>query len=87
MDDLLGEQPVPKLAQRDFKAELHLAQDDGEPSSFAEAKRDTTWHAAMQEEMDIIERNNTWELANLPTSHHAISLKWVFMLKKTRLER
>jgi hypothetical protein len=86
VDGLLGKQPVPELAQRDFEAELHLAQDDGEPSSFAEAERDTTWRAAMQEEMDVVERNNMWELADLPTSHHTISLKWVFMLKKTRLE-
>jgi hypothetical protein len=36
----------------------------------------------MQEEMDAVERNNTWELADLPAGHHAISLKWVFKLKK-----
>jgi hypothetical protein len=73
VDDLLGEQPVPELAQHDFEAELHFAQDDGEPSSFAEAERDAAWRAAMQEEMDAVERNNTWELADLPADHHAIS--------------
>jgi hypothetical protein len=36
----------------------------------------------MQEEMDAVERNNTWELADLLAGHHAISLKWVFKLKK-----
>nr|CCI55340.1 PH01B019A14.9 [Phyllostachys edulis] len=82
MDDLLGEQPVPELAQRDLEAELHLAQDDGEPRSFAEAERNAAWRAAMQEEMDAVERNKMWELADLPAGHHAISLKWVFKLKK-----
>jgi hypothetical protein len=36
----------------------------------------------MQMEMDAVERNKTWELADLPAGHHAISLKWVFKLKK-----
>jgi hypothetical protein len=47
VDNLLGEQPVPRLAQHDFEAELHLAQDDGEPGSFTEAERDAAWRAAM----------------------------------------
>jgi hypothetical protein len=41
-----------------------------------------TWRAAMQMEMDAVERYKTWELADLPAGHHAISLKWVFKLKK-----
>jgi hypothetical protein len=32
--------------------------------------------------MDAAERNRTWELADLPTGHHAITLKWVYKLKK-----
>jgi len=39
MEDLLGDQPVPGLAPHDLDAELHLACDDGEPRSFAEAER------------------------------------------------
>jgi hypothetical protein len=81
VDNLLDKQPVPGLAQHDFEAELHLAPDDGEPRSFAEAERDAAWRAAMQMEMDAVERNNTWELADLPASHQAISFKWVFKLK------
>jgi hypothetical protein len=36
----------------------------------------------MQQEMDAVEQNWTWELANLPTGHRAITLKWVYKLKK-----
>jgi hypothetical protein len=36
----------------------------------------------MQSEMDAIEKNCTWELANLPRGHSAITLKWVFKLKR-----
>jgi hypothetical protein len=32
--------------------------------------------------MDAVEQNRTWELADLPTAHHAITLKWVYKLKK-----
>ena len=32
--------------------------------------------------MDVVERNQMWELANFPAGHCAITLKWVFKLKK-----
>jgi hypothetical protein len=36
----------------------------------------------MQSEMDAVEKNYTWELADLPRGHNAITLKWVFKLKR-----
>jgi hypothetical protein len=82
MKNLLGDQPVPRLAPHDLEAQLHLACDDGEPRSFAEAERHAAWRAAMQSEMDAVEKNYTWELADLPRGHSAITLKWVFKLKR-----
>ena len=38
--------------------------------------------AAMQSEMDAVEKSRTWELADLPRGHRAITLKWVFKLKR-----
>jgi hypothetical protein len=35
----------------------------------------------MKTEMDAVEKNRTWELADLPRGHHVITLKWVFKLK------
>jgi hypothetical protein len=32
--------------------------------------------------MDAVETNRTWELADLPHGHRAITLKWVFKLKR-----
>jgi hypothetical protein len=32
--------------------------------------------------MDVVEQNRAWELADLPAGHHAITLKWVYKLKK-----
>ena len=36
----------------------------------------------MQSEMDAVEKNRTWELADLPRGHRAITFKWVFKLKR-----
>jgi hypothetical protein len=47
LDNILGDQPVPEMVVHDFKAELHLAHEDGEPRSFAEAEGDAAWRAAM----------------------------------------
>jgi hypothetical protein len=82
MENLLVDQPVPKLAPHDLEVQLHLACDDGEPRSFTEAERHTTWRAAMQSEMNTVEKNCTWELAVLPRGHSAITFKWVFKLRR-----
>jgi hypothetical protein len=61
---------------------LHLACDDSEPRSFVEAERHVAWCVMMQSEMDTVEKNCTWGLADLPRGHNAITLKWVFKLKR-----
>jgi hypothetical protein len=82
MENLLDDRPVLGLVPHDLEVQLHLVCDDGEPRSFAEAERYATWRAAMQSEMDAVEKNHTWELADLPRGHSAITLKWVFKLKR-----
>ena len=47
------------------QAELHAVSSD-EPASFDEAERSPCWRKAMMEEMDSIEENRTWTLADLP---------------------
>jgi hypothetical protein len=47
----------------------------GESCTFAEAEQDVAWQAAMQEEIDSVKQNQTWELADLPQGHCAITLK------------
>jgi hypothetical protein len=37
----------------------------GESCTFAKAEQDAAWQAAMQEEIDSIKQNQTWELADL----------------------
>jgi hypothetical protein len=82
MEDILGDQPVPGLVPHDLDGQLHLARDDGEPRSFTEVEKDAAWRVAMKVEMDAVEKNRTWELADLPRGHRVITLKWVFKLKR-----
>jgi hypothetical protein len=82
MEDILSDQLVPGLVPHDLDGQLHLACDDGEPRSFAEAEKDAAWRAAMKAEMDAVEKNRTWKLADLPCGHCAITLKWMFKLKR-----
>jgi hypothetical protein len=82
VEGLLIDPSVPSLASRILAGELHLACDDGEPRSFVEAEKHAAWRVAMQSEMDAVETNHTWELADLPYSHRAITLKWMFKLKR-----
>ena len=35
----------------------------------------------MDDEIDVLERNDTWELSNLPKRHKTIGVKWVFKTK------
>ncbi|KAJ7971537.1 Retrovirus-related Pol polyprotein from transposon TNT 1-94 [Quillaja saponaria] len=51
---------------------------DSEPLFFEEAENDKKWRQAMDEEIIAIEKNDTWELANLPKDHKAIGVKWVY---------
>ncbi|KAL8117722.1 hypothetical protein AgCh_015555 [Apium graveolens] len=53
-----------------------------EPISFEQAITDTVWKEAMDHEINSIEKNNTWQLTDLPKGHKAIDLKWVFKVKK-----
>ncbi|KAJ7958815.1 Retrovirus-related Pol polyprotein from transposon TNT 1-94 [Quillaja saponaria] len=55
---------------------------DSKPLFFEEAENDKKWRQAMDEEIIAIEKNDTWELANLPKDHKAIGVKWVYKEKK-----
>jgi hypothetical protein len=39
------------------------------------------WIEAMNEEIDAIERNKTWELIDLPEDKNCIGVKWIYKTK------
>ncbi|KAF3653575.1 putative receptor-like cytosolic serine/threonine-protein kinase RBK1-like [Capsicum annuum] len=53
-----------------------------EPLSYEEAKGCPHWERAMQEEIDALEKNETWELVPKPEKCNPVTCKWVFRLKK-----
>ena len=53
-----------------------------ESTTYHEAATKTTWQEAMQKELEVMEKNMTWTLTNLPSKHKPISFKWVFKIKK-----
>jgi hypothetical protein len=52
-----------------------------EPNCFEEANKDEFWNKAMDEELDQIEKNDTWELVPRPKNKNVIGTKWVFRNK------
>ena len=56
---------------------------DVDPKSFEEASKEEKWRIAMNQEIDAIERNKTWELTDLPKDKTVLSVKWVY---KTKLD-
>ncbi|GJU42877.1 ribonuclease H-like domain-containing protein, partial [Tanacetum coccineum] len=52
-----------------------------EPKSFFEASKFSHWTDAMNNEMDDLFRNDTWDIVDLPKDRLAIISKWIFKIK------
>jgi hypothetical protein len=52
-----------------------------EPTYFEEANKDEFWNNAMDEELDQIEKNDTWELVRRPKDKNVTDTKWVYRNK------
>ena len=64
--------------------EYVMLTDAGEPESYQEAvesEQKEKWLVAMQEEMDALQKNHTYDLVLLPNGMKALKNKWVFRLK------
>jgi len=52
-----------------------------EPQNVNEASKDECWVNAHDEELDKIEKNDTWELVPRPHDKNVIGTKWIFKNK------
>jgi len=52
-----------------------------DPVSFEEVVTEPIWVTKMDNEIVAIERNNTWELIELPKGQKSIGVKWVYKTK------
>eukprot|EP00253_Pinus_taeda_P021000 PITA_21000 len=78
------ERKIPKRYE-DSASSFSLITNDGEPSCYQEAVDDTDsekWKVAMEEEMDSLAKNNTWDLVELPEGRSVVGCRWVFKLKR-----
>lgn len=52
-----------------------------EPRSYKEASQHERWRKATRDEIDALERNQTWEITDLPPGKKPIGCQWVFKIK------
>jgi transposase InsO family protein len=52
-----------------------------DPVTFEEASKSQIWRKAMNDEIEAIERNKTWQLTDLPKGVKVIGVKWVYKTK------
>lgn len=54
---------------------------DCDPITYEDAIKETKWREAMDAEINSIEKNDTWELSDLPKGQKPIGVKWVYKTK------
>ncbi|GJQ98097.1 ribonuclease H-like domain-containing protein [Tanacetum coccineum] len=52
-----------------------------EPKSYFEASKYHHWTNAMNQEIDALLRNGSWEMVQLPKGRKAIGIKWIYKIK------
>ena len=52
-----------------------------EPNNFVESRKNDDWIKSMNEELDQIEKNQTWELVPRSANMNIVGTKWFFKNK------
>jgi hypothetical protein len=53
-----------------------------DPLTFEEFVKEDVWAKSMDEEMRCIEKNQTWNLVDVPEDKDVISVKWIYKTKQ-----
>lgn len=65
-----------------FKHKIYLAvSQDLEPTNVKAALQDSRWSSVMKEEIEALQRNNTWTLVLTTAATKIVSNKWVYKIK------
>jgi Reverse transcriptase (RNA-dependent DNA polymerase) len=51
------------------------------PTTFGEANKSPIWKKAMEEELQALEKNNTWNIITLPKNKKPVGCKCVYKIK------
>ncbi|KAL5733172.1 hypothetical protein ACOSP7_032514 [Xanthoceras sorbifolium] len=52
-----------------------------EPHTYREALTDPLWQQAMNEELDALHKNHTWDIVDLPPGQSVVGCRWVYKIK------
>ncbi|GKE38158.1 ribonuclease H-like domain-containing protein [Tanacetum coccineum] len=52
-----------------------------EPSNYKDSIHDNNWIEVMNNEMEALNRNQTWEITDLPKGRRPIGCKWIYKIK------
>jgi Reverse transcriptase (RNA-dependent DNA polymerase) len=63
------------------RAYLTSISKEQEPNSYHEAILCSNWQEAMKEELNALEKNNTWIIVQLPKNKKSVGCKWVYRIK------
>jgi len=64
-----------------FRKVISAIDSNVEPTSYEEAIKDERWNAAMNEEVQALQKNNTWTVTTLPENKVAIGCRWIYKTK------
>eukprot|EP00253_Pinus_taeda_P014189 PITA_14189 len=80
---ILGQKEVGVQTRRTItEASSYLAfLSSAEPQNVSEACKNECWVKALNEELEQIEKNNTWELVPIPNDKNVTGTKWIFKNK------
>ena len=70
----------PPTRYDDYVSSMALVSIDGEPTCFNEGinvSKSAQWKKFMKEEMDVLERNKTWDQVEIPKDRKPVDCKWV----------
>ncbi|GAU29997.1 hypothetical protein TSUD_160820 [Trifolium subterraneum] len=78
LDDYTSGEEFDEAAQMQ---NLAMANINNDPITYYEAVKCEEWKQAMDQEIEAIERNDTWELVSLPHGAKRIGVKWIYKTK------
>ncbi|KAG8472475.1 hypothetical protein CXB51_034278 [Gossypium anomalum] len=66
-----------------YKPKTYMAVvSDVEPSTIHEAMAIPSWKQAVNDELQALTRNRTWDLVSVPANQYLVGCKWLFKIKK-----
>ena len=77
----MGDKNVGVKIRRQITDVEHALLSIVETKNFPEASKSDEWVKAMNEELDQIEKNETWELVPRPEDKNIVGTKWIFKNK------